>query len=265
VAVAGEGIHPWPAAPARGRKSLTAAAIAIGLHAGLMAAVVKIDPARFHAESPIEIQIDDPPLPPPEVKPAAPEPPPPRPEPRPKIAMHRAPTPAPTPVPHEPPPPSEAPPKANEPPPVFGVNLDSTVAGPGEGMAVPVGNSLMTRPGKPAKPAQPAPSGDGTQPFTPAADIYIAHYAEPLYIVNGDDIYPDEARRMGIEGVVVLKLGIDETGKVVLVKVIERAGHGFDEAASKAMWKAKFKPAQGNDGHPLPSSIKYTYRFELNR
>jgi protein TonB len=265
VAVAGEGIHPWPAPPARGRTSLTAAVIAVGLHVGLMAAVVKIDPARFHADTPIEIQIDDPPLPPPEVKPTTPEPPPPRPEPRPKIAVHRAPTPAPTPVPREPPPPSEAPPKANEPPPVFGVNLDSTVAGPGEGMAVPVGNTLMTKPGKPAKPAQPAPSGDGTQPFTPAADIYISEYAEPLFIMSGDDIYPDEARRMGIEGVVVLKVGIDETGKVVQVKVIERAGHGFDEAASKAMWKAKFKAARGNDGRSLPSSIKYTYRFELNR
>lgn len=266
MAVAGEGIpQTLPVTPARGRASVTAAVVALGLHVGLAAAMSVIDPARFRAETPIEIDVEDR-LPPPDVRPAPPEPPPPpKPEPRPRIAVRRAPAPTPAPTPAEPPPPSETPPKANEPPPVFGVNLDSTVSGPGEGMAVPVGNTLMAKPGKAIKAAPPAPSGDGTAPFVPAADIYIATPAEQIFVPNGDDIYPDEARRMGIEGVVVLKLGIDEKGKIVLVKVIERAGHGFDEAAAKAMWKAKFKPALGNDGRPLPTAIKYTFRFELNR
>ncbi len=268
MAIAGEGIpelgEVWPLAAPRTRFSVTAAVIALGLHAALAVAVTAIDPARFHAETPIEIDVEEHVPPPPEAKPAAPEPPPPpRAEPRPRVAMRRAPAPSPTPPP-ESRPPSEAPPKADEPPPTFGVNLDSTV-GPGPGMAVPVGNTLMTKPGKPSKAVAVAPSGEAAAPFVPAADIYIAKYAEPISIVNGDDIYPEDARRMGIEGVVKVKLGIDEKGNVVQVKVIEGAGHGFDEAAAKAMRKAKFKPAFGNDGHPLPSNIIYTYRFELNR
>ena len=62
-----------------------------------------------------------------------------------------------------------------------------------------------------------------------------------------------------------LKLGIDENGKVVQVKVIERAGHGFDEAAAKAMRQAKFKPAMTSDGKAVPCSITWTYRFESDR
>jgi protein TonB len=239
---------------------VTAGAVAVVMHAALGAAMVTVNPARFHSETPIEIDVEERKPPPPDVKPERPEPPKPPPDPR-RIAVRR--TAAPVPPPTTPPPPSAEPPKTDAPP-VFGVSMDSVANGPGEGMAVPVGNTLMAKPGKPAKPAEVKSAPEG-HPFTPVADIYIAKYAEPLFIVNGDDIYPDEARRMGIEGVVRIKLGVDERGKVVQVKVVEGAGHGFDEAAAKAMWKARFKPATGNDGQPLPSSFTFTYRFELNR
>jgi protein TonB len=68
---------------------------------------------------------------------------------------------------------------------------------------------------------------------------------------------------MGIEGVVRFKLGIDEKGNVVRVKITDRAGHGFDEAASRAVQRARFKPAIGTDGRPVPCNIPYTYRFEI--
>src|SRR5262249_15558280 len=154
-----------------------------------------------------------------------------------------------TPPPAAPPPPSEAP-KPSEAPPVFGVSMDSVVAGDGPGMAVPVGNSLMTKPGKPARAAGEAKAAEGpeTHPFAPVAEMYVAKMPELIRDVKGEDIYPPEAKRMGIEGVVSLRIGIDEKGNVVEVRVQDHAGHGFDEAAAKAMRQFKFSPAIANDG-----------------
>jgi len=94
------------------------------------------------------------------------------------------------------------------------------------------------------------------------ADIYIRKYPEMLSALDGDEIYPPEAKRMGIEGFVKFKLVLDEKGNVVKVKPLNHAGHGFDEAAAKAMWMAKFSPAIATDGRPVPSTWTWTYRFE---
>ena len=63
VAIAGEGIpelrEVWPLAAPRTRFSVTAAVVALGLHAALAVAVTTIDPARFHAETPIEIDVEE--------------------------------------------------------------------------------------------------------------------------------------------------------------------------------------------------------------
>jgi protein TonB len=235
------------------------AAIALGLHAAIAAGVLTLNPSRFRAETPIEIDVEEKQPPPPEVKPA-PEPPPP-PE-RPRVAVRRAPAPAQPPPP--PPPPRETPPKPSDAPPVFGVSLDSTVAGDGPGMAVPVGNTLMTKPGKAAHVGDTKTTeGSDSHPFTPVAEMYIRDMPVVIHEVKGDDIYPAEAKRMGIEGVVRLKIGIDEKGNVVEVRLQDRAGHGFDEAAAKAMRQFKFSPAIANDGRPVPFRIVWTFRFDL--
>lgn len=256
----------WPVGlpPARGR--WLAAAVAVALHAALGAAIIAVNPARFRTEQPVEIDVQEQ-LPPPEIKPPAPEPPPPPPEPRPRVVVRHAPAPRVPPPPAEaPPPPSAEPPKTENAPPTFGVSMDSVVAGNESGMAVPVGNTLMGKPksGPPGGPVH-GYSSEGTHPFTPVADIYIGTYPEKTFEVNSDEIYPPEAKRMGIEGAVKAKIGIDETGKVVEVKIVERAGHGFDEAALKAMWKLRFKPAKTTDGRSVPFRIDYTYNFNLTQ
>jgi protein TonB len=260
VSVAGAGLPDfWTAPGRRARAPWVGPAVALALHASIAAAVLTIDPARFRAETPIEMDVEEKPLPPPEVKPA-PEPPPPPPE-RPRVAVRRAPA---IPLPQAPPP-TEAPPKAAEAPPVFGVSLDSTVAGDGPGMAVPVGNTLMAKPGKPAPHAGNGTATDATEshPFTPVAEMYVAKMPELLQEIKAD--FPTEAKQMGLEGVVSLRVGVDEKGNVVEVRVVDRAGHGFDEAAIKAMRKFKFTPAVANDGRPVPVRLLYKYRFELNQ
>jgi TonB family protein len=129
-------------------------------------------------------------------------------------------------------------------------------------MAVPIGDTLMTKPGKTGHGGDVKPtSAEGVHGFVPVAEMYISEHPVLISAPSGEDIYPPEAKRLGIEGVVRFKVGIDEKGKVVQVKVIEQAGHGFDEAATKAMWQAKFKPAISTDGRPVPYSLIYAYRF----
>jgi protein TonB len=172
--------------------------------------------------------------------------------------MHRAPA---TPPPEAPPPPAEAP-KAGETPPVFGVTMSSVVAGDSPGMAVPVGNTLMT---KPKKEHTPAPAklagGDGDGLPAPVPEVFISEQPHVSREVQAE--YPDELRRMGIEGYVIAKLYIDENGDVRRVTITERAGHGFDELARDALRKFKFTPARTSDGKAVPTNISYKYKFEL--
>jgi protein TonB len=177
---------------------------------------------------------------------------------------HRAPAPPP---PREAPPPpnQEPPPKAAEAPPVFGVSMDSTVSGDGPGMAVPIGNTLMTkeraRP-KPTETVRPM-AGDPNRLPSPVPEMMIAEPARTLREVKA--AYPPEALRMGFEAKVEAKLLIDDKGDVRDVKILKPAGHGFDEAAREALKKTKFSPAKTADGKAVPVSIVYTYSFEVQQ
>lgn len=259
----------WWSSPARRTKGWVAASIAIGVHVAIAGGLLVVNPARLlHKEQIVEMEVHEPPPPPPEIRPERPQPPPPAPEPAPKprIVPRRVAiaTPKPQPAPATPPPPNQEPAKPTDAPPVFGVTLSSTVAGDKTAMAVPVGSTLMTKDRTPGKPGQVPSSGPpGVRPFVPVADVYIAVQPKLLHEINSGDIYPTEAKRMGIEGKVVLKISLDSSGNVVQVRVIAKAGHGFDEAARDALRQAKFSPARTSDGQAVDYSLTYTYFFEL--
>jgi protein TonB len=247
-----------PAGP-RVRAALIGLVVALIAHISIGLALARLDLSElFRRERTVEIEVNEPPPPPPEIKP---EPPPPPPEPpaKPKVVMRHAPAPPP---PEAPPAAKEAPPKAAEAPPVFGVSMDSVVAGDGPGMAVPVGNTLMTkdRTRKPVQDVKPLAAGEPDRVPTPVADIYIAVQVAVVKEVKAE--YPPDALRMGIEGKVTAKLVIDENGNVRQVRIITRAGHGFDERATEALKKFKFSPARTSDGKAVPTQITYTYTFD---
>ena len=274
MALARHGLPDGPPEPfwsersagSRARTALVAAIVALAIHASVGMALVRLDLSElFKRERTVEIEVNEPPPPPPELKPAPP-PPPPEPPAKPKVVMRHVAAPPP---PEAPPPPNqEPPPKAAEAPPVFGGTMDSVVAGDGPGMAVPVGNTLMTKErGRPKNTDPPKPyAGETTKAFVPVADIYVAKMPEKLRDVNMDDIYPPEARRLGFEGKVKLKVDIDESGAVRGVRIVTPAGHGFDEAAKNAIRKLiKFKPAETSDGRHVPVRIDYTFHFNLSQ
>jgi protein TonB len=165
---------------------------------------------------------------------------------------------APAPMPNQevkPTSPTEEPPK-----PVFGVTAESVVTGE-SGVAVPVGNTLMTNDRTVAK-APPAPLPAAPPPvatFDPVDEDSVEEF--PIALVKPEPDYPEMAKRMGIGGKVSLRLGIDRKGNVKSVRVIEKIGYGMDEAAAKCVWGYKFKPARRPDGQPVDIIITYNFTF----
>jgi protein TonB len=72
--------------------------------------------------------------------------------------------------------------------------------------------------------------------------------------------YTDQARAAGIEGKVRVELTVDESGRVVSVRVISGLGHGLDEAAVAAAQRATFQPAI-RCGKPARATFTISMRF----
>lgn len=61
-------------------------------------------------------------------------------------------------------------------------------------------------------------------------------------------VYPDIARRAGVEGRVTVYAQVDENGNVVRTRVVQSLGpNGCDEAAEQAIRSVKWKPAKQRD------------------
>lgn len=75
--------------------------------------------------------------------------------------------------------------------------------------------------------------------------------------------YPEEAKANEVEGVVLLRVQIDDGGNVTDVMVLEGLGYGLDEASVAAVKTFKFRPAT-KDGKPVPAMIKYSYSWYLD-
>lgn len=84
----------------------------------------------------------------------------------------------------------------------------------------------------------------------------------PVLTENATADYPAEAKREGLEGIVSLELVIGADGIVISARLLEPAGHGFDEAALAAAKRFVFKPAL-RDGKPVAAKIRYAYTFRL--
>jgi len=72
--------------------------------------------------------------------------------------------------------------------------------------------------------------------------------------------YTDRARAAGVEGKVRVELTVDETGRVVNVRVLTGLGYGLDEAAVAAAQSASFEPAL-RCGKPTRATFTISMRF----
>ena len=88
--------------------------------------------------------------------------------------------------------------------------------------------------------------------------------ALPLYKQNAAPPYPLKARRLGYEGIVMLKVLIDENGRVADLTVFKSSGHRvLDRAALSAVKKWLFEP--GTEGGVKKKMwVKIPVHFDLN-
>ena len=77
-----------------------------------------------------------------------------------------------------------------------------------------------------------------------------------------DPKYIREARRVGVQGIVVLKVLLLADGKLDRVRVVRRLPYGLTENAIRAACEIKFKPAI-KAGQPVSQWVTLEYGFRL--
>jgi TonB family protein len=103
-----------------------------------------------------------------------------------------------------------------------------------------------------------APQSAAGAPPPPAARQII-----PVEVLSKPTpIYTDEARKLRIEGDVLLHVEFSASGTLRVVRVVRGLGHGLDEAAIQAAQQIRFKPALDH-GRAVDSSATVTIVFRL--
>jgi periplasmic protein TonB len=141
--------------------------------------------------------------------------------------------------------------------PVFtdiGISMDANGA---EGVAVAM-----------APKAPPPPKMLALEPAKPKvlAARTTTECEEPLVKAHPERVvrpeFTTEARTIGVDGVVLIELEIDDRGNVVSAKVKKGLGHGLDEASLDAAKRTHFVPAT-RCGKPVAAPLVIKMRFSL--
>ena len=77
--------------------------------------------------------------------------------------------------------------------------------------------------------------------------------------------YPAEARALGIEGDLRVRLIVDEHGKVKSRVLLNKLGHGLDELAMARAHELEFEPAKDTNDQPVTSVVVWTFHMSLPR
>ncbi|MCB9259938.1 MAG: energy transducer TonB [Ignavibacteriales bacterium] len=96
--------------------------------------------------------------------------------------------------------------------------------------------------------------------------IAVEEMPEPIGGIEGIQnkiVYPEIAKRAGIQGKVYILAFVDEFGDVKKVEILKGIGAGCDEAAVKAVLQTKFKPGKQR-GKPVKVQVSIPVRFVLN-
>jgi periplasmic protein TonB len=241
-------LEPDPEQKNRWRRLTSGMVIAGGLAFGLFFAAQHVEPARRLMPEILQIAVVDDVTPPKQDIPPPPPPPPPPPRPKNKEPEQ----PKEKPVEQEPPPDqqqAEAEPAGDQ------AGLDSTSfgAGSGNGVSFRAGNTQMGDPNRAAKRIEPPKVSMG-----PAPKLAPARALNPEL-----PTYPERARKLNIQGFVVLEAEIDERGAITALRVRDSLEPTLDQTALASVKRWKFQPAT-LAGRPMPSTRLIRIRFELD-
>jgi TonB family protein len=96
----------------------------------------------------------------------------------------------------------------------------------------------------------------------PVDNVQFGSAMGPSFVHREMPVYPFVARRMYKDGNVLLRLTIDDRGKLMNAEVVEDAGFGFAEAAIDAVKKSTYRPAR-RDGIAVVSRALLPVSFQL--
>jgi TonB family protein len=104
-----------------------------------------------------------------------------------------------------------------------------------------------------------APVAAPAKPRTVAAKPALT----PVEIISKPHpVYSAEARRLHLEGEVLLDVVFTAAGELRVVRIVKGLGHGLDEAAREAAQQIRFRPAR-RDGEPYDSAAVVHIVFAL--
>jgi periplasmic protein TonB len=113
-------------------------------------------------------------------------------------------------------------------------------------------------------PQQPAQQQTKPAESTPAPMPFVAIESQPEFIHREPAVYPEIAKKMGLQGRVTVEVTIDAQGKPIQAKVVKSASDVFNEAAVEAVMKCTFKPAMMSTG-PVTAKIMIPIDFRMAR
>ena len=149
------------------------------------------------------------------------------------------------------------------------VTLDSAPPG-ATGVAVAVGRpngGRVGRGGTGGGTGEGTGAGSGAAaPPAPVSVATIKKRAMPKgdygYFDAGKD-YPAEARQLGIEGAIRVRLVVDAQGKVASAVLLNKLGHGLDELALRRAKQLEFDPAVDTTDRAVSSVVVWTFNMTL--
>ena len=95
--------------------------------------------------------------------------------------------------------------------------------------------------------------------------VAVEEMPEPIggiQAIQSKIVYPEIARRAGVEGKVYVLAFVDENGTVTNAQIIKGIGAGCDEAALNAVKQTKFKPGKQR-GVPVKVQVSIPIVFKL--
>lgn len=102
-----------------------------------------------------------------------------------------------------------------------------------------------------------APAGERSRTNKVGTTMPVAIQSKPM------PAYTEEARRLHVEGEVLLKVIFAADGQVHVLNVVRGLGHGLDENAQRAARGIRFTPAM-RDGHPVDYNAVLHIVFQLS-
>ncbi len=113
--------------------------------------------------------------------------------------------------------------------------------------------------------APPPPPEEKKVEEEPTYFVAVEEMPEPIggiAAIQSKIVYPEIAKRAGVEGKVYVKAFVDEKGNVTKTEVVKGLGAGLDEAAVKAVQATKFKPGKQR-GKPVKVQVMIPIQFKL--